>query len=84
LAVAWFTIRIGNVDPDLGARKLPKLTNKPDFLPFKKVLYLRRCIFNVKIQDFVTLKSDQDPDPHLFGSLDPDPHCDKKLDPDPQ
>jgi hypothetical protein len=30
-------------------------------------------------------KSDQDPDPHWFGTLDPDrdPHRDKKLDPDP-
>jgi hypothetical protein len=27
--------------------------------------------------------SDQDPDPHWFGSLDPDLHRDKKLDPDP-
>ncbi len=35
----------------------------------------------VKNKLFVNLKSDQDPDPHLFGS--PDPHCDKKLDSDP-
>ncbi len=44
------------------------------------------CIFfYVQIQLFVTLKSDQDPDPNWFGSLDadPDPHIDKKLDPDP-
>jgi hypothetical protein len=32
-----------------------------------------KYIFHVKIQIFVTTKSDQDPDPHWFGSLDPDP-----------
>jgi hypothetical protein len=35
----------------------------------------------------MNLKSDQDPDPHWFGSMDPDldtdPHRDKKFDPDP-
>ncbi len=50
------------------------------------VFYLRRyvfglityytCmyIFHVQILLFVTLKSDQDPDPYLFESLDPDLH----------
>jgi hypothetical protein len=28
-----------------------------------------KYIFHVKIQLFVTLKSDQDPDPHWFGAL---------------
>ncbi len=55
-------------DPDL---HISELTNKPGFLPFKKAFYLRRhvfwpissfkYIFHVKIQLFVTLKSDQDP-----------------------
>jgi hypothetical protein len=30
----------------------------------------------VKIQLFVTAKSDQDPEPHWFGSLDSDPDLD--------
>ncbi len=46
-------------------------------------------ILHVKIQFFVTLKPDQDPDPHgpalirLLIDSDPvpDPHRDKKLDP---
>jgi hypothetical protein len=35
-------------------------------------------MFHVKIQIFVPLKSDQDPDPdpHWFGSLDPDLNLD--------
>ncbi len=67
----------------------PKLTNKPGFLPFKKAfctfeaMFLSYCLlevyFHVKIQLFVTLKFDQDPDTdedqdtHWIGSLDPDP-----------
>ncbi len=37
------------------------------------------------ILQFVTAKSDKDPNPHWFDSLlpDPDPHCAKKLDLDP-
>jgi hypothetical protein len=31
-------------------------------------------IFHVKIELFVTEKSDRDPDPHWIGSRDPDPH----------
>jgi hypothetical protein len=52
--------------------------------------YLEKYIFHLKIQLFVTAKSDQDldPDPHWLGSLDPDPdletHRGKKLDPDPE
>jgi hypothetical protein len=40
---------------------------------FGPITYLK-YIFHVKILLFVTLKSDQDPDPgpHWFGSLDPD------------
>jgi hypothetical protein len=38
-------------------------------------------MFHVKILLFVTAQSDQDPDPHWFGSLHPDPHCGKKIDP---
>jgi hypothetical protein len=36
-------------------------------------------IFHVQLLLFVTLQSDQDPDPHWFESLDPDLHRDKKL-----
>ncbi len=53
---------------------LPKFSNKPVFLHFKKafvpsqVRFLIHChfnyIFHVKVQIFVTLKFDQDPDPH--------------------
>ncbi len=53
-----------------------KFTNKPGFLPFKKVFvsscvcFLTYCplkyIFHVKIELFVTLKSDHDPDPDPF------------------
>jgi hypothetical protein len=60
-----------------------KLANKPDFLPSKGLLYLRRWyIFYLlptsiyfPFKNFVTLKSDQDPDPdpQWFGFLDPDP-----------
>ncbi len=35
-------------------------------------------IFLIKIQLFVTAKSDQDPDLNWFGSLGPDSHRDKK------
>jgi hypothetical protein len=35
------------------------------------VKYIKN-IFLVKIQLFVTAKSDHDPDPHWFESLDPD------------
>jgi hypothetical protein len=36
--------------------------------------YLHNVYFYVKNQPFVTAESDNDPDPHWFGSLDPDPH----------
>ncbi len=40
-----------------------------DLPPTFTVRSLSRYIYNVKIQFFVTLKSDQDPDSHLFGFL---------------
>jgi hypothetical protein len=68
---------IGNEDPDPIAWKLVKINNKPGFLPFKTAfvpffvhIYFHyyqlevNGIFQVKILLFVTLKSDQDPDPH--------------------
>ncbi len=39
--------------------------------------------FVCKIQFFVTSMSDQDPDPHWFGSTDPDPYWFGSTDPDP-
>ncbi len=36
LSWIWIRIRIGNAYPDTEARNWPKLTNKPDFQPFKK------------------------------------------------
>ncbi len=53
-----------------GSRSKPKLTSKP--IPLHTYI---KNIFHVKIQLFVTTKSDQnlDLDPHWFGSLDPDP-----------
>ncbi len=55
---------------------------------YRYFLGILQIYFLCKVQPFVTLKSDQDQDPHgsaLIGSLDPglDPHWDKKLDPDP-
>jgi hypothetical protein len=44
--------------------------------------YLHKVSFSSKNFNLVTAKSDQDPDPHWFGSLNPDPHCGKQLDPD--
>ncbi len=41
---------------------------------FYTLCFLSKYIFHVTIQPFGTIKSEQDPDPHLFGSLDPDPH----------
>jgi hypothetical protein len=38
-----------------------------DLLPTKSI------VFDVKINLLVKAKSDQDPDPHWFGSLDPYP-----------
>jgi hypothetical protein len=37
ILLSWIRIRtrIGNADPDPGARKLTKQTNKPDFQPLK-------------------------------------------------
>ncbi len=68
--------------------KWPKFTNKHGFLPLGFCRYLLRydIFFDVKIQLFVSLKSDQDPDPdpHWFASLDLDPQWDKKLDTDPR
>ncbi len=74
-------IRIGNADP--GARKLTKikLTNiRPWFFAFHKKLFclVRRYVlwptlpailvyFYLKVQLFVTAKSDLDPDPHGFA-----------------
>jgi hypothetical protein len=39
-------------------------------------IFYDKVYFSCKIQLFVTAKYDQDPDPHLFGSVDPDsgPH----------
>jgi hypothetical protein len=58
---------------------VPKLTSKPCFLVYQKapvpsyVCFLTyQYNFHVKRQLFVTLKSNQDPDPHWFSSLDPD------------
>ncbi len=42
-----------------------------------------KSIFHVKIQLFVTLKSDPVPDPRWFGSPGPDLQRVKKLDPVP-
>ncbi len=70
--------------------EIEQLTSKPDFLLFKKVFCTYIDIFFgllpmhiilyflVKIQLFMTEKSDQDPNPGphefvLFGFLDPDP-----------
>ncbi len=39
----------------------------------RPIAYLK-FILHLKIQIVVTLKSDQDPDPHCFASLDWDPH----------
>ncbi len=49
-----------------GARKLIKLTNKPDFQPVKKSNILPTSIFLIgKFNFFVTKEmSDQEPDPH--------------------
>jgi hypothetical protein len=68
--LSWILIRIGNADPDSGARKLTKLTNKPGFQFFKKdfvprqvcfmTFLLHKQYFLVKIQLFVTAKSEQD------------------------
>jgi hypothetical protein len=65
--LCWIRIRIGYADPDPRARKCPKLTNKPDFHPFNNEVPL---FFYVKIQLFVTAKSELDP--YWFGTLDPD------------
>jgi hypothetical protein len=45
--LSWIQIRIGNADPDTGAWNWPKLTNKPGFLPFKKIVvpYLHSYVF---------------------------------------
>ncbi len=76
--LSWIRIRIGNADPYLGARKLTKI-NKETWIPafkraFAPITYIKYN-FCVKIKLFVTAKSDQDPDPHWFGSLEPDAHC---------
>jgi hypothetical protein len=69
----------------------PKFTNIPVFLPFKKafvpsfrnrrydfwaITYFN-YIFHVKIQIFVILQSDQDPDPHDWLPGSGSPHWDK-------
>jgi hypothetical protein len=74
---SWIRIRIGNADPDPGAMKLTKINKKPGLLPLKLLLYLRRYVilafyllqvhFSCKFQLFVTLKSDQDPNPHALA-----------------
>jgi hypothetical protein len=43
---------------------------------FWPIPFCKYYILHVKIQLFVTFKSNQDPDPHWFGSLDPDPDLD--------
>jgi hypothetical protein len=65
-----------------------KLTNKPGFLSLEKAFVPSEAcvlpityftyIMLVKLQLFVTLKSEKNPDldPHWFGSLDPDPDLD--------
>jgi hypothetical protein len=40
--LSWIRIRMGNVDPDPGTRKLTKISNPTSFLPFKRLLYLGR------------------------------------------
>jgi hypothetical protein len=73
-------VRIGNADPDPGAWELTKIYKWTLFSAFQKgfcnyvdmflTYYLQylKYIFNVKIQFFVTLKSEQDPDLHLDKS----------------
>jgi hypothetical protein len=69
-------IRIEKADSDLGAWKFTKIFNKKSFVGYLlcRFVFDLFYIFHVKIQLFVTLKSDQDPDPQWSGSLDPDPH----------
>ncbi len=91
---AFFTdMSIGSVaDPDLALSHPDPYwecgsgsRSKPDFQPFKWLLYLRyvgtlflmknclpmKYIFHFKILLFVTAQSDQDPNSQWFGSLDP-------------
>jgi hypothetical protein len=90
-AVLWIRIRnylaVTDPDPNPAASKLTKIIKETWFPTFQKgcftfvgmvLTYSLLYIFMFKIQLFVTIKSDQnpdsDPDPHGFGSLDPDPH----------
>jgi hypothetical protein len=76
-----FPVIFSVVDPDREAMKLTNINKEiwrnlvyclSDGLCFWPFTYFK-YIFHVKIRLFVTLKSDQDPDPHWVGSLDPDP-----------
>ncbi len=100
-AVLWIRIRfhfaVLDPDPDPGACKLPKFTNKTGFLLSKRLVYLVRMflwpltyfryIFHVKIPLFVSLNLTRIRIRLRiriwFGSLDPDPRWDNKLDTDP-
>jgi hypothetical protein len=76
ISVSLVRIRIWNAIPDPGASKLTKINIYNWFLAFQKdfctsdigmfkgsINYIK-YFFHVKIQRFVTAKSDQDPDPH--------------------
>ncbi len=96
-SVLGLRIRIRIRNQEYG--NLPKFTNKPGFLPFKKAfvpmryifwpstgtVLLVRYIFHVKfrLKSLTRIWIRIRMDPRWFGSRDPNPHWDKKLDLDP-
>jgi hypothetical protein len=72
--LSWIRIRIGNADQDPEAWKLSKINKQTWFPAFQKAYLCKYISFpityylspqvHVKILLFVTLKSNQDPDPH--------------------
>ncbi len=82
-------IRIGNADPDQGAKKIDQNLKKSNFQPFKMAFIptLRRYVLWQSNPTFCEGKviPGTGSDLHCFGSLDPDldPHGGKKLDLNP-